>query len=67
MMFGLRCMHALLALLKAKFALLQTYYEILQIFSVTVFEKTPVFSLFSGEIYTSLQRDCPNQRLLFDL
>jgi hypothetical protein len=53
--------------LKAKFSLTQSYYEILQILSVTVFEKTPVFTLFAGENYTSETCNDPNQLLLFDL
>jgi hypothetical protein len=61
------CVYALIALLKAKFSLSQTYYEILQILSITVFEKTPVFSMFAGENYTSAIRDNPNQLKLFDL
>ena len=61
------CVYALIALLKAKCSLSQTYYEILQILSVTVFEKTPIFSMFAGENYTSVLRDNPNQLKLFDL
>jgi hypothetical protein len=61
------CVYALIAMLKAKFSLSQSYYEILQILSVTVFEKTLVFSLFSGENYTIEQLQCHNQLLLFDL
>jgi len=37
------CVYALISMLKAKLALTQSYYEILQILSVTVFEKTPTF------------------------
>jgi hypothetical protein len=59
--------YALMAILKARFALTQSYYEILQILSITVFEKTPVFSMFAGENYTSILRDNPNQLTLFDL
>ena len=61
------CVYALISMLKAKFSLSQSYYEILQILSVTVFEKTPIFSLFSGENYKTEQCQCPNQLLLFDL
>jgi len=61
------CVYALISILKAKFSLSQSYYEILQILSVTVFEKTPVFTLFSGENYTSQLCCSPNQLLLFDL
>ena len=61
------CIYALIALLKAKFSLSQTYYEILQILSITVFEKTPIFTLFSGENYTSITCSNPKQLTLLDL
>jgi len=61
------CIYALIALLKAKFSLSQTYYEILQILGITVFEKTPIFTLFSGENYTSVPCSRRNQLTLFDL
>jgi len=61
------CVYALIALLKAKFSLSQTYYEILQILSVTVFEKPPIFSMFAGENYTSILHGNHNQLTLFDL
>ena len=61
------CVYALIALLKAKFSLSQTYYEILQILSVTVFEKTPVFSMFAGEKLHFYTTENPNQLTLFDL
>jgi hypothetical protein len=61
------CVYALISILKARFSLAQSYYEILQILSVTVFEKTPVFAMFAGENYTSAPRDNPNQLTLFDL
>jgi hypothetical protein len=59
--------YALIALLKARLSLSQTYYEILQILSVTVFEKTPSISLFAGENYTSDIDNNHNQLTLFDL
>lgn len=61
------CVYTLISILKAKYSLIQSHYEILQILSVTVFEKTPVFSLFSGENYTNNVVPCHNQLLLFDL
>jgi len=61
------CVYALISIVKAKFSLSHSYYEILQILSVTVFEKTPVFTLFSGENYTFQQCCSPKQLLLFDL
>ena len=59
--------YALISLLKARFEISQNYYEILQILSVTVFEKTPVFSMFSGENYKNEQPITRNQLTLFDL
>jgi len=61
------CVYALISMVKATFSLSQSYYEILQILSVTVFEKTPVFSLFSGGNYKIEQCQSHNQRLLFNL
>ena len=59
--------YALISLLKARFEISQNYYEILQILSVTVFEKTPVFSMFSEENYKNEQPITRNQLTLFDL
>jgi hypothetical protein len=61
------CVYVAIAILKAKFSLGQNYYEILQILSVTIFEKTPVFTLFSGENYTLPHSGDCKQLLLFDL
>ena len=53
---------------KVNFSLSQSYDEILQILSVTVFEKTPaVFALFSDKNHTSAPYSNPNQLTLFDL
>jgi len=61
------CIYTLISLVKAKFALTQSYYEILQILSITVFEKTPIFTLFAGENYTCDTCNNPKQLTLFDL
>jgi hypothetical protein len=61
------CVYVLISILKARFSLTQSYYEILQILSVTVFEKTPVFTLFAGENYIFDTWTNPNQLTLFDL
>jgi len=45
------CVYALISLVKTKCALSQSYYEILQILSITVFEKKPVFTLFAGKLH----------------
>ena len=41
-------------------------YTILQILSVSIFEKTPLIELFSQSNYQNLQPPSPNQLLLFD-
>ena len=41
--------YVLVAIVKKRLALPATLYEILQIFSLTLFEKTPVDSLFDDE------------------
>jgi IS4 transposase len=61
------CVYVGIALLKAKYSLEQSYYEILQILSITVFEKTPVFTLFSDENYTFEHESNRKQLTLFDL
>jgi hypothetical protein len=61
------CIYVAIAILKAKYGLEQSYYEILQILRVTVFEKTPVFTLFSGKNYTLPHASCSKQLTLFDL
>jgi IS4 transposase len=61
------CVYTLISLLKARFSLSQSDYEILQILSITVFEKTPVFTLFAGENYTSDTCNNSKQLTLFDL
>ena len=44
------CVYVGIAILKAKYSLEQSYYEILQILSITVFEKTPVFRECSNQV-----------------
>ena len=60
------CVYVLISLLKAKFALSQSYYEILQILSVTAFENPPVIELFASENYTFSTGYNPKQLILFD-
>lgn len=45
------CVYALIAIIKSRYTISASFYEILQIFSVTLFDKTPVFSLFSHDDY----------------
>jgi len=61
------CVYLLAAILKKKLHLSQTLYQILQILSLTQFEKTPILSLFEqGNCKTDMA--CSgNQLTLFDL
>jgi hypothetical protein len=51
--------YVLVAIVKKTLKLDQSLYTILQILSVTLFEKTPVYQAFSNVIYTN-QEDCPS-------
>jgi transposase len=59
--------YLLVAILKKELGLEQSLHQILQIFSLTQFEKTPVFAMFQNNNYTSMNDDTPNQLTLFDL
>ena len=61
------CAYLLIAKLKKQWVLSQTLNEILQILSVTTFEKTPVFSVFFDDSTKTTTTHNPNQRLLFEL
>jgi hypothetical protein len=61
------CVYVLVAIVKRELKLDRTLYEILQILSVTLFEKTPVFEALTSWDYTSNDPSCPNQLRLFDL
>ncbi|RLC65822.1 MAG: IS4 family transposase [Chloroflexi bacterium] len=58
--------YVLVAILKKDLGLDASMYEILQVLSVTLFEKTPIKSLFAGDSRNFLQDDFHNQLLLFD-
>jgi transposase len=58
--------YLLVAILKKRLGLEPSLYTILQILSVSVFEKTPLVELFSQADYNNPQPTCPNQLLLFD-
>jgi len=51
--------------LKHQYQLVQEANEILQILSVTILEKMPVFELFSEVRWQSAQDESPNQLSLF--
>jgi len=61
------CTYLLVAILKKKLNLNQNIYEIIQILSVSVFDKTPVNQLFMNENYNNQKLLPSNQLILFDL
>ena len=58
--------YLLVAIAKKRLDLPQSLYTILQILSVSIFEKTPLVQLFSQSEYRSPDTHSPNQLLLFD-
>jgi len=58
--------YLLVAIVKKRLGLPQPLYTILQILSVTIFEKTPLVKLFSQTDYNNLIPHSPNQLRLFD-
>ena len=59
--------YVLVAILKKELRLPRSLYEILQILSVTLFEKTPVFHLLTSPNSQNENSSCCNQLTLFDL
>jgi hypothetical protein len=59
------CTYVLVAMLKEKLKILQTMNEILQILSVSVFDKTPVNQLLSKQSLQNSNPDSSNQLILF--
>jgi hypothetical protein len=59
--------YVLVAIVKKELRLDRSLYEILQILSITLFEKTPIFEALSREIDPNSQPAFPNQLTLFDL
>ena len=59
--------YVLVAILKKRLGLDQSLYTILQILSVTTFEKTPILRAFSEEYYTTGIGDLDKQLELFSL
>jgi len=59
--------YVLVAIVKKELKLERSLYEILQILSVTLFEKTPIFQALSSKNYTNQNLASPNQLSLFDL
>ena len=58
--------YLLVAIAKKRLDIPQSLYTILQILSVSVFEKTPLVQLFSHSDYNTPNTPSPNQLLLFD-
>jgi hypothetical protein len=58
--------YLLVAIVKKRLGIDLPLYTILQILSVSIFEKTPLVQLFSQTNYKKLQPPCPNQLLLFE-
>lgn len=59
--------YVLVAIVKKELKLERSLYEILQILSVALFEKTPIFEALSRTNYTNQNLISPNQLSLFDL
>ena len=58
--------YLLVAIMKKELRLPQSLYTILQILSVSIFEKTPISQVFSQLDYQNHDPRCPNQLLLFE-
>jgi hypothetical protein len=59
--------YLLVAIVKKELGLPQSLHQMLQIFSLTQFEKTPLFSVFEKKNYNSKDSTSPSQLMLFDL
>ena len=59
--------YVLVAIVKKRLGLKQNLYTILQILSVTLFEKTPILQAFSDKLYKTKTGGSDNQLMLFDL
>jgi hypothetical protein len=59
--------YVLVAIVKKELKLDRSLYEILQILSVALFEKTPIFETLSCKNYANQNLTSPNQLSLFDL
>ena len=61
------CVYALVAIFKKRLGTDATLYEILQILSVSVFEKTPIEHLFQAIYSQNESTHLPNQLSFWDL
>jgi len=60
------CVYVLIAILKRRLALQQSVYTILQVLSLSLFEKKPILGLFDGLDDQGKSYDSRNQLILFD-
>ncbi len=59
--------YVLLAIIKKKLNLEHSLYTFLQLVSISIFEKTPIISMFSNDYDMNEIKDDPNQLFLFNL
>ena len=59
--------YVLVAIIKRELKVERSLYEILQILSLTLFEKTPIFQALTLEKLQDPEGPAPNQLKLFDL
>ena len=59
--------YVLVAIVKKELRIERSLYEILQVLSLTLFEKTPLFQALHAEIQPHSEPTLPNQLTLFDL
>jgi IS4 transposase len=60
------CSYLLVALIKKRLCLKQSLYEILQVLSVSLFDKTPLLELFSDDSLQNFVKGDENMASLFD-
>lgn len=60
------CVYVLVAIAKKKFKLKQSLYEILQVISICIFDKTPIRQLFNNSIQQNFKELNHNQLNIFD-
>jgi hypothetical protein len=60
------CIYLLVAIIKKKLKCDHTLYTLLQIFSVSMFEKVPIYELVTNQNYIINSPENPNQLILFE-
>ena len=61
------CAYLIVAIMKKRLGVKRNLYEILQILSVSLFDKTPLFELFSGDLVETSVKSSGNTASLFDI